>query len=161
MGWSVSRKIFIHWLSSSDGGCIVVSEEVERLRIQSQSELEVFVKKFAKKYRPLFRNGTFSYRFQPNLDFLYEVYLEIQLAEWAVATFRSIPCVEYEYSCAHASFHSLRCNMQVLTRFLSFKCYMDIDANNKWNLWSCNLYIALWRTCEASKFDASPMKLQG
>ena len=67
--------------SSSDGGCIVVSEEVERLRIQSQSELEVFVKKFAKKYRSLFRSGTFSYRFQPNLDFLYEVYLEIQLAE--------------------------------------------------------------------------------
>ncbi|UCG44894.1 MAG: hypothetical protein JSV58_05750 [Candidatus Bathyarchaeota archaeon] len=58
-----------------------MSEAAERLRIQSQNELEMFVKKFAKKYRPLFKSGTFSYRIHPSLDFLYEVYLEIQLAE--------------------------------------------------------------------------------
>ena len=65
-------------------------KEVERLRVQSHSDLEKFVKKFAKKYRPLFRNGTFCYRFHPNLAFLYAVYLEIQLAEWAAATFTPI-----------------------------------------------------------------------
>ncbi|UCF59256.1 MAG: hypothetical protein JSV15_02260 [Candidatus Bathyarchaeota archaeon] len=59
----------------------MVSGEVERLRIQSHNELEKFVKKFAEKYRPLFRNGTFDYRIHPKLNFLYEVYLEIKLAE--------------------------------------------------------------------------------
>jgi hypothetical protein len=59
----------------------MVSKEVERLRTQSHSELEIFVKRFAEKYRSLFRNGTFSYRIHPSLGFLYEVYLEIQLAE--------------------------------------------------------------------------------
>ncbi len=63
------------------GFCTMVSEEVERLRIQSHSELEKFVKKFAEKYRLLFRNGTFGYRIHPNLNFLYEVYLEIKHAE--------------------------------------------------------------------------------
>ena len=61
--------------------CIMVNDEVERLRIQSHSELEMFVKKFAKKYRPLFRDGIFDYRIHPNLNFLYEVYSEIKLAE--------------------------------------------------------------------------------
>ena len=76
----LEKYLFIDFLLLM-GVCIIVSEEVERLRIQSHRELEMFVKKFAKKYRSLFRNGTFGYRIHPNLNFLYEVYLEIKLAE--------------------------------------------------------------------------------
>lgn len=58
-------------------------DEIERLKVQAQSEIEIFVKNFARKYRPLFINGSWSYRIRPSLIpemyFPYETYLEIKI----------------------------------------------------------------------------------
>ena len=58
-------------------------DEIERLIVQAHSDIELFVKNFAKKYRPLFTNGSYAYRIHPSIipeiDFPYEVYLEIKI----------------------------------------------------------------------------------
>jgi hypothetical protein len=55
--------------------------ETEEMRVQAHSELEGFAKQFAKKYKPLFRNGTFTYHISPieipEIKFPFEVYIEI------------------------------------------------------------------------------------
>lgn len=52
------------------------------MRVQAHSELESFVKQFAKKYKSLFRNGTFAYRIVPadipEIKFPFDVYIEIK-----------------------------------------------------------------------------------
>lgn len=61
---------------------IMVSDEIERLRIQSLHDIEEFVKVFAKKYKQLFKNDFFAFRVYPTpipKFFPYEIYLEIKV----------------------------------------------------------------------------------
>jgi hypothetical protein len=51
------------------------------MRDRADSELAQFIKNFALKYKPLFRNGVFSYHIPPSeipseIDFLYDAYIE-------------------------------------------------------------------------------------
>lgn len=56
---------------------------IDEMKALSHNELELFVKRFAKKYRPLFKNGASIHRIHPSsipeIDFPYEVYLEIRI----------------------------------------------------------------------------------
>ena len=62
---------------------MITKDEFQRLVVQAHSEIELFVKNFARKYRPIFTNGSWSYRIHPSLIpemyFPYEVYLEIKI----------------------------------------------------------------------------------
>jgi len=58
-------------------------DKIEILRVQADGDIELFVKNFVKKYKPLFTKGFFAYRMHPSIipeiDFPYEVYLEIKI----------------------------------------------------------------------------------
>ena len=62
---------------------MVTKDEIERLRIQAQAEIEIFVKDFVNKYRPIFTQASWKYRVHPSLIpeiyFPYDVYLEIKI----------------------------------------------------------------------------------
>ena len=57
----------------------------EEIRTLAHNELELFVRNFAKKYRTLFVNRAFIYKIHPStipeIDFPYEVNLEIRIKE--------------------------------------------------------------------------------
>ena len=59
--------------------------ETDEMRVQAHSELEQFVTNYAKKYKPLFRNGLFSYHIFPStipeIDFPYDVRIDIKIKQ--------------------------------------------------------------------------------
>jgi hypothetical protein len=59
----------------------MVSDRDERLILQAGSELQEFVKMFAKKYAKLFKSGCYAERIFPSIQrpfFPFEVFIEIK-----------------------------------------------------------------------------------
>lgn len=56
---------------------------LDTLRVQADSDIHTFVKRFVKKFKALFVDGSFSYRIEPRLIpedyFPYKVILEIKI----------------------------------------------------------------------------------
>jgi hypothetical protein len=56
--------------------------DIETLKVQAHTELEQFIKNYAKKYKLLFKNGFFGYHILPSsipeIDFPYDARLEIR-----------------------------------------------------------------------------------
>jgi hypothetical protein len=57
----------------------------EEMRVRADSDLVQFVRNFALKYKPLFRNGLFSYHIPPSeipeIDFPYDAIIEIRIKQ--------------------------------------------------------------------------------